>query len=88
MHLADSSIWLLIACMMATLNIEKSVDENGKVIEPVYTLDNAIFRLVQVISPKICKPYLTSPRTPSPFKCDIRPRSEKALMLIKQSEVI
>ncbi|KAF8727211.1 hypothetical protein AX14_007483 [Amanita brunnescens Koide BX004] len=70
LHLADSSIWLLIACMMATLSIKKPVDENGKVIEPVHTFDNSIFR------------------TPTPFKCDIRPRSEKALILIKQSEVI
>ncbi|KAF8347394.1 cytochrome P450 [Amanita rubescens] len=70
MHLADSSVWLLIVCMMATLNIKKLLDENGKVIEPNYTFDNSIFR------------------TPSSFQCDIRPRSEKALVLIKQSEVI
>lgn len=68
MHLVDSSIWLLMICMMATLNIRKSVNENGEVIEPKYTFNNSIFR------------------TPTPFMCDIRPRSEKALLLIKQSE--
>ncbi len=31
--------------MMATLNIKKPLDENGKVIEPNHTFDNSIFRL-------------------------------------------
>ncbi|KAK2462811.1 hypothetical protein APHAL10511_005202 [Amanita phalloides] len=64
-NLVDSSVWLLIACMMATLNIRKAVDEHGKVVEPDYTFDNPVFR------------------TPSPFKCDIRLRSDKSLVLIK-----
>ncbi|KAK2462812.1 hypothetical protein APHAL10511_005203 [Amanita phalloides] len=68
MNLVDSSVWLLMTRMMATLNIRKAVDEHGKVIEPDYTFDNSIFR------------------TPSPFACDIRPRSEKSLLLIKQCE--
>ena len=42
-HLADPSIWLLIACMMATLNIKKPLDENGNVIEPDHTFDSFIF---------------------------------------------
>jgi len=46
MHLADSSVWLLIVCMMATLNIKKPLDENGKVVEPNHTFNNSIFRLV------------------------------------------
>lgn len=46
MHLVDSSAWLLIVCMMSTLNIKKPLDENGKVIEPNHTFDNPVFRLV------------------------------------------
>ena len=48
-HLADPSIWLLIACMMATLNIKKPLDENGNVIEPDHTFDNFIFLSVLMI---------------------------------------
>lgn len=68
MYLVDSSIWLLIVNMLATLRMSKAVDEAGKVIEPEYTFENSFFRV------------------PTPFKCDIRPRSEKALILLKQLE--
>ncbi|RDB30081.1 hypothetical protein Hypma_013902 [Hypsizygus marmoreus] len=67
-NLVESSIWLLIASMVATLDISKKVDEFGNVREPVVDFNNPIFR------------------TPDPFKCDIRPRSEQALKLIKLSE--
>jgi len=70
MNLVESSLWLLIVSMLATLNIKKAVDEKGNVIEPVHTFENSFFRI------------------PTAFKCDIRPRSEEALMLIKQLEKI
>ncbi|TFK50520.1 cytochrome P450 [Heliocybe sulcata] len=65
-HLADASTWLLIACMCATLDISKAVDDHGNVIEPDVKFENSVFR------------------GPSPFVCDIRPRSEQALRLISQ----
>lgn len=66
-HIAESSIWLLMASMLATLDISKPTDQSsGKPIEPTVEFDNPIFR------------------TPNPFDCDIRPRSEQALRLIKQ----
>ncbi|CAA7262539.1 unnamed protein product [Cyclocybe aegerita] len=34
MNLVDSSIWLVIACMLATLDVSKAVDERGNVQEP------------------------------------------------------
>ncbi|KDQ55519.1 hypothetical protein JAAARDRAFT_37534 [Jaapia argillacea MUCL 33604] len=63
-HLIESSGWLLMAAMLATLDFKKAVDEHGNVIEPDVTFDNSVFR------------------TPSVFKCDIRPRSEQALKVI------
>jgi len=66
--LVDSSVWLAMVSILATMNITKSVDERGKVIEPEFVFDNFIFR------------------NPNTFKCDIRPRSEKTLELIRQSE--
>ncbi|KAG1896118.1 cytochrome P450 [Suillus fuscotomentosus] len=67
-HLVESSIWLLITSMLATLDIRKARDEKGVDIEPVVKFENAVFR------------------TPSPFVCDIRPRSEEALRLIMEEE--
>jgi len=69
-HLVDSSAWLLVVSMLATLDISKAVDDLGNTVEPTVNYDNAVFRL------------------PSQFKCDIRPRSEKALSLISQSEFL
>ncbi|KAG1788575.1 cytochrome P450 [Suillus plorans] len=67
-HLVESSVWLLITSMLATLDIRKARDEKGVEIEPVVKFENAVFR------------------TPSPFVCDIRPRSEEALRLIMEEE--
>ncbi|KAG0694413.1 cytochrome P450 [Suillus ampliporus] len=65
-HLVESSVWLLMTSMLATLDIRKARDESGVEIEPVVRFENAVFR------------------TPSPFVCDIRPRSEEALKLIME----
>ncbi|KAF9450380.1 cytochrome P450 [Macrolepiota fuliginosa MF-IS2] len=67
-NLVDSSVWLLIANIIATMNINKPVDERGKTIEPEFVFENFIFRI------------------PNNFNCDIRPRSQKALELITDSE--
>jgi len=70
---------------MATMDITKAVDEKGKTVEPEYVFENLIFRSVSVDRcngthlPRCC-------RTPKAFKFDMRPRSEKALELIRQTE--
>ncbi|KZT03623.1 cytochrome P450 [Laetiporus sulphureus 93-53] len=66
-HLAESSLWIVMASMVATLDMKKAVDAQGNVIEPTISFENSVFR------------------TPSPFKCDIRPRSEQALRLVRQA---
>ncbi|KAF8965368.1 cytochrome P450 [Flammula alnicola] len=45
MNLVESSVWLLIASMLATLDIAKAVDEHGNTVEPVVEFDNPIFRM-------------------------------------------
>ena len=62
-HLVESSLWLLVASMVATLDVTKARGEHG---EPAVTFDNAVFR------------------SPSPFECDIRPRSDQARVLIRE----
>jgi len=89
MNLVDSSVWLLIASLLATLDISKAVDEHGKIIEPVVQFENPIFRYVissfESLPDSIVECF--SFRMPNKFKCDIRPRSPKALSLIQQSEI-
>lgn len=43
-YLVHSSVWVLIASMIATLNISKAVDDRGNVIEPEVAFKNAVFR--------------------------------------------
>ena len=43
-HLVHSSAWILMASFLATMNITKAVDANGKQIEPEIKYDNSIFR--------------------------------------------
>ncbi|THH09109.1 hypothetical protein EW146_g8789 [Bondarzewia mesenterica] len=45
MHLIDSSIWLLIACMSASVDISKAEDSSGKVIEPMIKYQNSVFSI-------------------------------------------
>jgi hypothetical protein len=45
-HLVDSSVWLLIVSMLATLDIHKAVDDLGNTVEPTVNYNNAVFRYV------------------------------------------
>ncbi|KAJ7836430.1 cytochrome P450, partial [Mycena leptocephala] len=35
-HMASSSLWIMVASILSTLNINKVVDKNGNVVEPSY----------------------------------------------------
>lgn len=41
---ADSSIWLAVACMIATLDINEAVDAAGKRITPPAAFDEVFVR--------------------------------------------
>ncbi|KAJ7824100.1 cytochrome P450 [Mycena olivaceomarginata] len=43
-HMALSSIWITVASIIATFNIAKAVDEQGKVIEPSYEYLSGLIR--------------------------------------------
>jgi hypothetical protein len=86
MHLAESSVWLLIASVLATLKISKAVDEHGNVIEPEVKYLNPIFRCISFSLLFRTVLIWLAYRTPSQFKYDMRPRSEKALGLIKMTD--
>ena len=44
LHLIEQSLWIVMACMVATLDISKAIDDNGDVIEPKVSFDNSVFR--------------------------------------------
>ena len=56
--LVDSTVWLIMASMLATLNIAKPVDKDGKVIEPVVEYHDAVFRCEGLCV--LCRHSLTS----------------------------
>jgi len=43
-HLVQSSAWILVASFLATMNISKAVDENGREIAQEIKYENSIFR--------------------------------------------
>ena len=44
LHLIEESLWIVMATMVATLDMRKAVGADGKAIEPDVTFDNAVFR--------------------------------------------
>nr|BED42923.1 cytochrome P450 monooxygenase [Trametes versicolor] len=52
-HLADASLWLVMACMLATLDFEKATDASGATIEPQQEYNNATFRIPEQFPCKI-----------------------------------
>lgn len=78
-------MWLLMVTMLATLDMSKQTDEYGKTIEPVIQFNDSVFRCVVLGALSIRNSYFLPHRTPSPFKCSLRPRSEQAVRLIQQN---
>jgi hypothetical protein len=44
--MAFSAIWIAVASLLAAFDIEKAIDENGKVIEPTYEYISALVMCV------------------------------------------
>ncbi|KII84162.1 hypothetical protein PLICRDRAFT_46528 [Plicaturopsis crispa FD-325 SS-3] len=67
MHMAESSVWIVIATALAVFDISKAVVD-GVEITPVHENTTGTISF------------------PKPFKCTIKPRSEKAVALINESD--
>ncbi|KAI0639049.1 cytochrome P450 [Trametes polyzona] len=52
-HLADASLWLAMACMLATLDFGKALDTEGNAIEPRPVYKNPTFRIPEPFPCKI-----------------------------------
>jgi len=44
-HMAYSSVWITVASMLATMNITKAINTEGKVIEPSWEYVSAILHM-------------------------------------------
>ena len=83
-HLVESSVWLMLATILATLDIEKPRDKRGNEIEPEVKFENAIFRSAPLSH---CWRIRTHAhlRTATRFAVVLRPRSDAALGLIEEA---
>ncbi|KAJ7780051.1 hypothetical protein DFH07DRAFT_730128, partial [Mycena maculata] len=68
-HMANSSVWIAAVLVLAAFDITKAVGADGQVMEPSYEY---LFPRARVV----CS-------LPLPFKCSIKPRSQKAVELIR-----
>ncbi|CDO74150.1 hypothetical protein BN946_scf185043.g200 [Trametes cinnabarina] len=46
-HLVESSLWIVMVCVLATLDVSKEADAHGRPIEPTVVYENSVFRCVQ-----------------------------------------
>ena len=86
--LADQTVWLAVARILAVFDISQAKDARGHLIDPEIKFVTGIARYVQF--PIQVKERPISPRWPrcshpEPFKCDIRCRSPARAELVKES---
>ncbi|KAF9002171.1 cytochrome P450 [Cyathus striatus] len=72
-YLASASLWIAISSMLATLDIERTIDEEGKEIVPEVDLATALTR--------------TPFSHPKPFPCSIKPRDQTSESMIRQAQM-
>lgn len=84
--LADNNVWLVLATLIATMNIRKARGEDGVEITPRLDYTSGIVRYAALIVDRNTTGLvIQSYSHPKPFPCDILPRSEKARQLILDS---
>ncbi|KAF7373059.1 Cytochrome P450 [Mycena sanguinolenta] len=80
-HMAAASLWIVVASILSTFNIDKAIGENGEIIEPTHEYSPGI---VSWVFATLRHNALTMvDRTPLPFKCSITPRSPQAVDAIQ-----
>ncbi|KAJ7251362.1 hypothetical protein C8J57DRAFT_1353142, partial [Mycena rebaudengoi] len=68
--MAQSTLWITVASLLAVFNITKAIGKDGQILEPSYEYHSAIVAYVLM---------------PFPFKCSIKPRSKAAADLIRST---
>jgi len=70
-HLADASVWIAVASLLAVFDITTATDEHGRAIDVSYAMNP--------------RPGLFL--HPQQFACSIRPRSQEVEALVRQTEI-
>ncbi|THH16045.1 hypothetical protein EW146_g4546 [Bondarzewia mesenterica] len=81
-YMARGSIWIAIVSILATLDISKAVDKDGKAIEPTDEYSSGLIVTVLTFFVSF-PPILSSNSYPAPFRCTIKSRSPEAEKLIR-----
>ena len=85
-HIAFSTFWLTAGSILATFNLSKAVDKDGRVIEPSSEYSTGLIRWVNFQAASQLKCNLKSWNShPLPFGCSIKPRSPIAEELIRSA---
>ena len=79
--LADASVFLACARTLAVFEIGQVV-ENGVVVKPVHEQMRGVIRYIWPWFGLVCFVHVPCDSHPAPFKCNIKPRSDKAVSLI------
>ena len=83
-HIGFSTVWLTAATILATFNLSKAVDKDGRVIEPSSEYSTGMIRCVKPQSVKMHSDESWNSH-PLPFGCSIKPRSPVAEELIRSA---
>ena len=84
-HFAEADIWLAMATVVATLQIEKAKDDTGSCITPDAAFTSGFVRCAISGHFDVNSVLITLCSHPESFDCVIKPRSEKASLLIHQN---
>ena len=88
--MALSAVWISVASLLATFDIEKAMDENGNVMEPTHEYLSALVTYA-IFFPPVCLLYLTAKsecRNPINVQSNLAQRKRKpssALLHTKKS---
>ena len=85
---AESSMFLLMSNIIATMDLTKALDETGNPITPTVEFDKSAVRCIDFLrSRDDLLAVFTNlfARHIAPFKCNLRYRSEKARSLVDQA---
>ena len=88
-HFALRTVYLVVASVLSAFDIEPTLDEDGNPKMPKAEFNSLLVRYVFLASSTLAITVLSVTRhyvrEPKPFKCTIRPRSEGAAKLVKET---
>ena len=85
-HVAEVTVWLAVARVLACFDISQAVDESGNPIQPAADFTSGVLRYLRTSIWQFCSSPDGDYSRPKPFPCRIVPRSEGTVELINQAQ--